>query len=266
MKHYRPLLLQELDIRLPGLRLRRLRLNRHLPEIDSLSPHHHAFSQILYYVSGRGEIITDKGEIGIGPGSVAILPSRVQHGFRESTGRRPLCMAIDLDLRGAARRGFQIARLSQSDAATIRQNLSTLTRLKDPGDVSCRLVVAASVLQILDIILRSLGFVPQRVSQPPPFVRNFVRLLHQPETRQLGISDLALKMGYQADYLNRAFKQATGLTLREQRDKILLEQAKALLLSGKSVGDVAQQLDFSDQNYFARWFKKLTGIQPRALR
>jgi AraC-like DNA-binding protein len=30
------------------------------------------------------------------------------------------------------------------------------------------------------------------------------------------------------------------------------------------VGEIAAAVGFADQNYFARWFKKHAGVQPRA--
>lgn len=102
MKNYRPLLLQELNVRLPGLTLRRLRLNRHLPEVDSLSPHTHGFAQILCYLSGRGTMTVVRGEHEIRPGSVAFLPAHVEHAFRE-TGADGRCASCSISTCAARR-------------------------------------------------------------------------------------------------------------------------------------------------------------------
>lgn len=264
MKHYRPLLLQELDVRLPGLHLRRLRLNRHLPEVDLLAEHTHTFTQILCYLNGRGTMITETKPYEVGPGSVAFLPPRNEHSFRETSGRRPLCLVLDLDWRGAVKHGFSLARLGQSDAGNIRRELSELTRLPDPGALGCRLAVASVSLRILDILLRGLGVLPSLSRPMPSFVRQFDRLLRSSEEALEPIDGLAGRLGYQADYLNRIFKQATGQTLREYRDAFLVEKAGRLLRENPRVGEVCAVLGFPDQNYFARWFKKQTGLQPRA--
>jgi len=264
MKHYRPLLLQELDVRLPGLHLRRLRLNRHLPEVDRLTEHSHAFGQILCYLSGRGTMFSEKKGHEIGPGAVVFLPPKNAHSFRETSGRRPLCLVLDLDWRGSVKHGFSLARLGQSDAGNIRRELSALTKLPDPNLSGCRLLVAAVTLQILDILLRGLDILPPLPRQTPSFVRQFDRLLHGNDATRPAIAELAERMGYQTDYLNRIFKTATGQTLREYRDAFLIEKAKKLLRQNRRVRDVCAALGFFDQNYFARWFKKHTGLQPRA--
>jgi len=263
VKHYRPLLLQELDVRLPGLHLRRLRLNRHLPEVDRLTEHSHTFGQILCYLSGRGTVFSEKQSLEIGPGAVVFLPPRNVHSFRETSGRRPLCLVLDLDWRGSVKRGFSHARMGQSDTGRIRRELSELTKLPDPNLPGCRLLVAAATLRILDLLLRGLEILSPLPRQTPSFVRQFDRLLRAEDTALPAIAALAERMGYQTDYLNRIFKTATGQTLREYRDAFLLEKARKLLRTNPRIGDASAALGFLDQNYFARWFKKHTGQQPR---
>ncbi len=51
MKNYRPLLIQQLRLRLPGVQIRRLSLNRHLPEAEWVRPHAHPFSQGLFPIA-----------------------------------------------------------------------------------------------------------------------------------------------------------------------------------------------------------------------
>jgi len=264
MKHYRPLLLQELDVRLPGVRIRRLRLNRHLPEVDQLAPHSHTFSQILCYFSGRGRMLVAGREQEIGPGSAAFLPPRCEHSFRETTGRRPLCLVLDLEWRGSVKHGPSLARLTQAESTEIRRELAEITRLPDPTLHSSRLIVAGAVLRILDTLLRGLDLLPARTLETPAFVRHFDRELQKDAEPLPAITTIAARMGYQTDYLNRIFKKATGQTLREYRDSRVIEKAQRLLREDRLVKEVCETLGFLDQNYFARWFRKYTGVQPRA--
>lgn len=263
VKHYRPLLLQELAVRLPGLRIRRLRLNRHLPEVELVGEHSHAYSQILFYLGGRGQLITGGGSSEIATRSLAFLPPRCRHSFRETTGRRPLCLVIDLDWRGAIKHGVSVGRLSTSDAGVVRRELSGLTRLPDPDDAGCRLVVAAGVLGIVDTLFRGLRILPERNRETPSFVRRVDRIFRRGAMPLPGVREAAAQLGYQPDYLNRIFKQATGQTLKEYRDVVLAEKARRLLGERRRVRDVCDALGFADQNYFSRWFKKTTGLQPR---
>lgn len=262
LKNYRPILIQELNTRLGNFRIRRISLNRHLPDADQLDEHQHRFAQMLLYLSGRGVILAAGRRYDIGPGVVVYVPAGVAHSFQETTGRRPLCLALDWEWSSAKSHSTTAARLSFSDSRQIRQELSTLARLSDPASADNRLLAAAATLRILDLLLRGLGFLAPRQHETPAFVRQYERLLHEAGTPLPAVSTLAAQMGYQPDYLNRIFKQATGQTLREYRDSLLLKKATALLQKHSRVQDVCDALGFDDQNYFTRWFKKNTGMTP----
>ncbi len=266
MKNYRPLLLQEIGARLPGVHIRRLRLNRHLPEVDYLAEHHHGFSQVLCYLQGGGTMRAGGVDYAITPGALILLPPRCSHAFQETTGRRPLCLVIDLDWRGAVKRGVLLARLNQGEAGAVRQELSLLTRMPEPGAASCRMLVASAALRMIDIFFQRLEILPERRRDLPAFVRRYDRLLKERGEGIPTVASLAARMGYQTDYLNRIFKEATGMTLREYRDAGLLRRAKQLLRSSGTIQEAGEKLGFSDQNYFARWFRKQTGMTPGRFR
>jgi len=96
---------------------------------------------------------------------------------------------------------------------------------------------------------RATGGLPAQQREIPAFVRKFERLLNQSEVPLPEIAGLARSMEIQdTDYLNRIFKQATGQTLREYRDALLLRRAIRLLREKSTVKDVCAQLGFLDQN------------------
>ncbi len=261
MKNYRPLLLQALAIHLPGCQCRRLRLNRHLPDVDSLSSHSHPYSQIIVYVRGGGTVTIDGDPQAVSPGSVVFLPPHRMHSFDETGGRRPLCLVLDLEWRGAARLGARHARLPSSQVSAIRSMLSEIIALGDASAISNQLIVSAAVLRILDVVLRGLSVLPAPILRRSAIVSRVDRALRKSEL-DVGINQLASMLGYQSDYLNRAFKRETGLSLREYRDAFRIETAKRLLLAGQRVTDAALATGFTDLNYFSRWFKKWVGISP----
>ena len=260
MKDYRPLLLNTIQVRLPGLEIRRLCLHKHLPDADALEDHRHRFSQLLCYFSGTGTLRASGREYQVFPGAIAYVPSGVTHGFRESGTRRPLSLAIDIHHPDVD--DFRFAHLNQSETAGIRRGLSELSRLSNPDSAEARLRAAAAALTILDIQLRALGVFPKEPQAVPAFVKKFQRLAGEPEGYAKSIADLAAETGYQADYLNRRFREITGLTLIQQRDSLRLDKAKRLIRQGLAMQDVALHVGMDDPNYFSRWFKRHTGVPP----
>ncbi|GAB4177776.1 MAG: AraC family transcriptional regulator [Terrimicrobiaceae bacterium] len=262
MKEYRPLLLQTLDVRMPGLRLLRLRLNRHLPDADRLEEHRHKFHQTLCYLSGRGELRAGGKAHDVRPGSLALIPPGATHGFRETFGRRPLAVAVDFVMEKPATSEVRIIQMGSSDTARLRRHLAAIAHIHKPAAPDSRLVAASEVLAILDIQLRALGVLASSPSYTPPYVRKFLALLADESNNDVPVSRLAARAGYQPDYLNRKFKESTGLTLQQQRDSLRLEKARRALNSGLPVADAAQRAGFVDANYFTRWFKRQTGLPP----
>lgn len=228
-----------------------------------MATHAHPYSQVITYLRGMGTITIDGRAQPVGPGSVVFLPPRVPHGFDESGTRRALCLVLDLEWRGASRLGPQHIRLPASQMAALRAALSDILSLGEPDASTNRLVVGAAVLRILDILLRGLGALPAPERKKSAIVARVDRALRRSDP-DVPIRQLCDDLGYQPDYLNRAFKRESGLSLREYRDSLRLESAKRALGDGARVQAAALAAGFVDVNYFARWFKKWTGSTPSA--
>lgn len=66
---------------------------------------------------------------------------------------------------------------------------------------------------------------------------------------------------------SRSFRAAHGVTFRDYLGDCRLVQSKRLLgIAQVSVSDVAAMVGFNDPSYFARLFRKRTGISPTAYR
>ncbi len=267
MKNFRPILLKQLDVSLPGLTVRRLRLNRHLSDIESVRQHVHRFTQILLYLGGKGVQYIGESARTIRTGTAIFLPPGQTHAFSESESRRPLCLVIDLDWRGARNHRARSTQLTQLDLSEIRQQLSQLARFQRSGLGPELLRPAGIVLELLDVLWHSLSLSPRNAgrsaSNPAlPIVTSVKRVLLQ-ETGERPLSELAREIGYQQDYLNRLLKASVGLTLGQMRSQMRVTRAQRLLRESRRVSDVAAKLGFQDANYFARWFRQQTGLTPR---
>lgn len=261
---FRPIYSQPLDIRFGLLRVLRLSLNRHLPEKNWIAPHRHRFSQFLVYLTGQGSQRIGSTRHLVRPGCAFFLPPGVSHEFIETTGRRPLCLAIDLSIESpkAANREAVLANLTRAELHEIRKALSTLTRWRE-GSLAPR--EAAAVLQLLDVLLRATGKLPRTV---PHSMAPVVRRVHQALEREedSSVARIAESVGYHRDHLNRLLKQSAGVSVGQLRAEVRLRRAKSLLQTSRRIGEVAVDAGFSDPNYFTRWFRLQTGLTPGAWR
>jgi AraC family transcriptional activator of pobA len=241
-----------------------LRLNRHLPEVEKVAEHSHRFGQILFYFSGRGLVRSGPETHAISPGAVLWIPPGIRHGFDEQSGRRPLCLVLEFQWNGPSPRRLCVGRLPGEGLSQIRQQISALARQPEPEAEGYRLSSAITILRILDLVFPVVGLLPQRVRKISPLHHRVGKILLQPGGIELGVSEIAARIGLGKEHLSRSLRQETGHTLRDLRDHARLAVAVRELEKGAQVGDAAMEAGFPDQNYFSRWFKKMTGRRPSA--
>jgi AraC-like DNA-binding protein len=93
------------------------------------------------------------------------------------------------------------------------------------------------------------------------------RLLSDPDRDRTGLETLAAELGVSYSWFRRSFQTQTGFTPQRFRWLQRLDRACQLLTdSGQSVGGIARELGFSSQAYFARMFRKETGLSPSVWR
>jgi two-component system response regulator YesN len=79
--------------------------------------------------------------------------------------------------------------------------------------------------------------------------------------------DMARDFGMSPFEFSRAFHAAHGVTFRDHLSDRRLAQSKRLLgISQVPVSDVAAMAGFNDPSYFARLFRKRTGVSPSCYR
>lgn len=262
MRDVRPLLLQKLDLELPGIRLRRLSVHQHLPEVERLSAHSHAWSQILFYFGGQGLQWAQGEAVPVSSGTVFYMAPRVVHAFEEKSTRRPVCLVIDFEWKSKHPESTY-ATLPAMEVSHLRMELAALTRLPNPGAPDSALAAGARVLQITDILLRGLGLLRRSENKAVPgFLKAYDRLLLDNTQSRLSLKEMASRLGYHRDALNRRFKSSTGLTLGQYRSSQRALEARKRLAEARQVREVSDAMGFPDPNYFARWFRRQTGQRP----
>jgi len=267
LKQYQPLVLEKLYIRLPGIHVRKLALHRHLPETTAVRPHAHKFAQCLLYLTGQGCQMIGGRPWKIRTGTVVFLPPGVEHAFHREANRRPICLVMDFDWRGARRKLPNVSLLPLSALHEARQLLASIAYSQRFGSRSPQLQTGALVLRLLDLLLCGAALTSSAGARPlSPITRKVEALLMSPQTAGISLGTIARLAGYQHDYLNRVLKKHSGLTLGQLRARKLVARTQELLKQMDSVADAASAAGFSEPNYFARWFRRQTGMTPSAWR
>jgi AraC family transcriptional activator of pobA len=262
MSHFRSLLINRTDIRMPGLHILAFAVHRHLKEHASVEPHRHRWCQVILYLSGQGRQVFAGGDARVQPGTLVVLPPGVSHAFQRGTDRAPLCLMIDFRLERARRCPAAVCSMNRSEIAQVRQHLAHLLRLQAGSSGVLRWESAAVILQLLITLLRAADWL-ERVPPPPGGAGGSVmRRMLSTVDPATPLRRVVQRSGYQRDHLNRLVKRETGLTLGQFRTQRRLARAKELLEQGVQVADVAEAVGLLDQSYFARWFRRQTGQRP----
>ncbi len=259
-KEFQPILLENLRIRWPGFRIRRIALNQHMPRVERLGEHVHRHSQVLLYLRGSGTQHLGDRSVPVHRGSVLVIPPGQAHRFEKARQVRPLCLAIDFEADGEIP-WRETATLPPHDLALVERWLLSLHRQRGCGE-AFSIQTAALILQLLAHLERSVSDAGAGEGDGP--VSTAVRAL----VARRGLAGLtpgatARALGRSLDHLNRQLRNETGSTLGGWLHRMRLEEAtRALRETDRPVGEIAAGIGMDDQNYFARWFRQRTGQTP----
>jgi two-component system, response regulator YesN len=91
--------------------------------------------------------------------------------------------------------------------------------------------------------------------------------IHEHMHEDLSLLKLAEISWFNPSYLSRLFRQTTGQTLSEYIAQARLAKARELLQDpGVRILDVSAAVGFESSHYFARFFRKMTGLSPMEFR
>jgi len=267
MRNYRPLLIQDIGIRVQGVTVHRLRLNRHTPEAQWTS-HSHDHAQLLIYLSGRGKQEVDGQNYAARPGTVIYIKEGKKHAFEKKNFRQPLCLVLDIDLEQSPWLCHVCTHMANADLAKVRGGMEKLFQLQAVEKREMSLIVGAIVLETLHVTLRTVGWLRavNRYGDDRQLgvTRMVERAIERYEGQDVSLDKLAQRVGYQQDYLNRLVKRECGLTLGQLRSRYRVRKAQALLQQPNiPIHEIAEKVGILDHNYFSRWFRQQTGMSPR---
>ncbi len=85
--------------------------------------------------------------------------------------------------------------------------------------------------------------------------------------RDISLRETAAQVGYSCSHFSKIFKEETGCGFRAYLNRIRMEKAKGMLLSQDvTMVQVCEDCGFTDQSYFCKVFKKMTGVTPDKFR
>ena len=262
------------------------RFSEYLEEHQNLVfPHRHSFYHLVLFTSGEGEHIIDFNHFQVTAGQIYFMvPGQVHDwrfegapegyvvNFSESFFQSFLLQPDYLDFFNFLNSGDSRNNVLQLNASVFGKVTNVFEELLEQqrGAALFRKDMTRVVLlQLFFLVARNEPAELTSGKQVPrnPVIRDFQKLVdrHFSTIKQPGA--YAKLLNITPNHLNALCKEHLGVQAGEIiRARIVLEAKRLLINLNLSISQVSDQLHFSDNSYFTKFFKKETGVTPEGFR
>lgn len=162
-----------------------------------------------------------------------------------------------------------VLRLEDSDTVHIRKTLDLMSHYltsDHPAEMAGSLVNFL-LLQITEIFHSQNVYPAGRVKHSDALFRLFRKLLAENYRKEHELQFYADSLHISQTYLSRVIRQISGKTVNNYIAEALYTDARRLLVfTDLTVKEIAEQLGFSDQSSFGKFFKKKSETSPANFR
>ena len=251
---------------------------------DLRFPHKHSFYQLVYFSGGRGGHSIDFIHFPVEPGQLYFMvPGQVHSwdfegqpdGFIVNFSEKylsdflanPRYLEQFTFFSGIAQE--QVILLPGSVRPAVQDLLEGIVREGNSATALKDDMVRAALVQLFILVSRHTGVdtAKQTTNYNTIVLRNFQKLIDQHYKEKKLTKDYAAMLYITPNHLNALCKDVTGRSAGELiRDRVLLE-AKRLLVNAKlTISQIATELQFMDNSYFSKFFKKYEAVTPEVFR
>lgn len=101
----------------------------------------------------------------------------------------------------------------------------------------------------------------------PKTITHCISYIHKNIYNSISLESICNHLNFNSSYISRYFRKEVGVTISEFILKEKVEEAKRLLLSSDySILEISVLLNFNDQSYFTKIFKRFTKTTPKKYR
>ena len=165
-----------------------------------------------------------------------------------------------------------IVKLDEENSAILLQLFSILqkkTTSKEPMFFTEEFVSHGFSTLIFEIasLFRTKNVIHHKITRKEDLVMRFMKLLPLYYKKERGVQYYADLLFITPKYLTQTIKQITGKTAGDFIEEMVVMEAKVLLNDlSSSIAKIAEELHFSDQFSFSKFFKKHAGLNPSEYR
>jgi AraC-like DNA-binding protein len=251
---------------------------------DLRFPHKHSFYQLVYFAGGAGHHSIDFVHFPVEAGQLYfMIPGQVHSwdfeghpdGFIVNFSEQYLNDFL-ANPRYLEQFSFfsgqvteQVIVLSEQAAAEATTLLEGIVREGNSDAPLKDDMVRSALVQLFILVSRHTGIdaAKQSTNYNTVVLRNFQKLIDQHYKEKKLTKDYAAMLYITPNHLNALCKDVTGRSAGEFiRDRVLLEAKRLLVNARLTISQIATELQFMDNSYFSKFFKKYEGVTPELFR
>jgi AraC family transcriptional activator of pobA len=247
-------------------------------------PHRHSFYHLIFFTKGTGTHTIDFEHFKVAPGQIYfMIPGQVHSwsfggdmqgyaiNFSENILRTfaPAMQSLDVFpfFRGVAQESvIALSAKAQKEATAIIKNM--LAEIQEHNIFNKDMVRSYLVSLFISVSRDSIDHAGDHAPlQNQLILNNFKKLVEQDYKQKHLPKDYATVLYITPNHLNALCKDLVGKSAGEIiRDRILLESKRLLVNMNMGIAEIAYELNFTDNSYFTKFFKKYTGVTPEEFR
>ncbi len=126
---------------------------------------------------------------------------------------------------------------------------------------------ALTSAMLKEVICYAVGNSNEKSKRPPEIVGRIEEYIRNNYDKDVGNEMISAEFGYHSFYLNRIFKEHTGMTLHKALIMQRIKISKMLLKNTDlSIEEISKESGFADRAAFCTTFKKNAGLSPSEYR
>ena len=257
------------DEKLPFIFHRDL-IRKKITETHSLA-HWHRNVEILFFISGKGEMLCDTQITPVEPGDIFIVNASSMHYVASDDEVRYYCLIVDNsfcaenDLNAESLLFHNHVQDAQA-SALYEQVIKSYATRHPYYNASVRSAVLALLVYLVCNHTQSADIVRKRAgSKSVDNIKAALGYIHAHFMQKLSVQEVADTINLSQYHFSREFKKVTGVYFVNYINYLRCENAKRLLQSGKyTVAEACTASGFDNASYFSKTFKSFFRKSPAA--
>ena len=234
----------------------------------------HENVEVLCFIEGEGRVRLNARSYNVGVGDIVVVNSNYLHEFSTDTRLRYHCLIID---RSFCENNYfdtnNIHFKTHFKDDSIYKKFEELRKYYEMPEStpwrthSMRLLVLSLLTDLCKDHSESYDQNLDTDVHLLSCVKKAIGFICSESQREISLDEICELVGLSKYYFAREFKRITGHTIVHYINITRCESAKAMLCeTSATIAQIAAHCGFSDQSYFTRVFKAMTGISPTEYR